>query len=538
LRARFSRGDNRHRVQLATLVETSAAVAANRARSRKLAALGACLSELAGDEIEIGCAFLAGELRQGRIGIGWAGIRDAAPQVRVDQPSLTLSEVDHTFAAIARVSGRGSAGERLRLLRALFARATADEQAFLSRLLLGELRQGAQEGVLIEAVAAASGVPVERVRRAAMLGGSLFVVATAALADGEPGLARFRLELFRPLQPMLAQTAEHVADALARLGGRAAFEWKLDGARVQVHREGDRVRVFTRAGNEVTDAAPEVVEAAASLAVRSLVLDGEALAFDAGGRPLPFQVSMRRFGRRQDVAALRREIPLACRFFDCLHVDGEDVTTRAAADRQALLEARVPEALRVPRLVTADPAEAERFLAGALAAGHEGVMAKSLGAAYEAGRRGGDWLKLKPAHTLDLVVLAAEWGSGRRRGWLSNLHLGARDPATGGFVMLGKTFKGMTDELLAWQTDRLQQLALRREGHVVHVEPALVVEIAFDGVQASPHYPGGVALRFARVKGYREDKRPEQADTLASVRALMPRAARPEPAAGSSDPHR
>jgi DNA ligase-1 len=527
-------------VQLATLVDTSRAVGASRARRHKLAALAACLADLTGDEIEIGSAFLAGELRQGRIGVGYAGIRAAAPEVAAAEPSLTLLEVDRAFTAIAQVSGRGAAGERLRLLRDVFANATADEQVFLSRLLVGELRQGAQAGVLLEAVAAASGVPAASVRRAAMLGGSLFAVATAALSSGEAGLARFRLELFRPLQPMLAQTAEHVADALSRLGGRAAFEWKLDGARVQVHREGDRVRVFTRSGNDVTAGVPEVVAAVADLPVRSLVLDGEALAFDARGRPLPFQVTMRRFGRRLDVEALRREVPLACRFFDCLHLDGEDVTPRPAADRFALIEARVPAELRVSRLVTGDAEHADRFLAAALAAGHEGVMAKSLDAAYQAGRRGADWLKLKPAHTLDLVVLAAEWGSGRRRGWLSNLHLGARDPATGGFVMLGKTFKGLTDELLAWQTERLQQLAVSHEGHVVHVEPKLVVEIAFDGVQASPHYPGGVALRFARVKRYREDKRAEEADTLDAVRALRPVTWEPgpEPGAGSSDPRR
>jgi DNA ligase-1 len=319
---------------------------------------------------------------------------------------------------------------------------------------------------------------------------------------------------------MLAQTAEHVADALERLSV-AAFEFKLDGARVQVHREGDQVRIFTRRGNDVTAAVPELVAAVASLPAESLVLDGEALALRPDGRPLPFQQTMRRFGRRLDVEKLRRELPLSCRFFDVLYLDGEDVTQRPGRERFAAIEARLPPELLIQRLVTDDLDAAESFLAESLAAGHEGVMAKALDAPYEAGRRGSEWLKLKPVHTLDLVVLAAEWGSGRRRGWLSNLHLGARDPESGGFVMLGKTFKGMTDETLAWQSEALQAIATRSEAHVVHVRPELVVEIAFDGVQQSPHYPGGVALRFARLKGYRPDKRAEEADTIDTVRTML-----------------
>jgi DNA ligase-1 len=507
-------------VLLARIVETSEAVGATRARKQKVASLAACLSELARDEVEIGTAYLAGELRQGKIGVGWAAVRDAAPEASASAPSLSLAEVDAALDAVAVVKGRGSGVRRLRRLGELFARATAAEQRFLSRLLVGELRQGALEGVLLEAVARAANVTAPAVRRAAMFGGSLRAVALAALTEGEAGLERFRLTLFQPLQPMLAQTAESPADALSRLS-RAAFEFKLDGARVQLHRQADEVRVFTRRGNDVTAAVPELVEAVSALPVRSLVLDGEALALREDGRPLPFQQTMRRFGRRLDVAKLRRELPLSCRFFDLLHLDGEDVTQRSGVERFAALAERLPPDLLVQRLVTDDADVAESFLAEALAAGHEGVMAKSLDAPYEAGRRGAEWLKLKPAHTLDLVVLAAEWGSGRRRGWLSNLHLGARDPATGDFVMLGKTFKGLTDETLAWQTQKLQQLALRNEGHVVYVEPVLVVEIAFDGVQQSPHYPGGVALRFARLKGYREDKRAEEADTIDSVRAIL-----------------
>jgi DNA ligase-1 len=353
-----------------------------------------------------------------------------------------------------------------------------------------------------------------------MLSGELGAVAAAALAEGEEGLARFRLDVLRPLQPMLAQTAEDPADALARLGGAAAFEWKLDGARIQVHRLGDDVRVYTRNLAEITVRVPELVEAIRALPVEAIVLDGEAIALTGDGRPHPFQVTMSRFGSRIDVDDHRRRVPLSGAFFDVLHLDGDDLLDRPARERFAALASRLPPELLVPRLETGDAAEAGRFLDDALAHGHEGVMAKGLDSAYEAGRRGGGWLKLKRAHTLDLVVLAAEWGHGRRRGTLSNLHLGARDPETGGFVMLGKTFKGMTDAMLAWQTERLLALETSSDGHVVRVRPELVVEIAFDGVQASSRYPGGVALRFARVKGYREDKRADEADTIDAVRSL------------------
>jgi DNA ligase-1 len=352
-----------------------------------------------------------------------------------------------------------------------------------------------------------------------MFAGELPRVAHAALTEGAPALARFSVELFRPVQPMLAGTADEPAAALERLG-TAALEYKLDGARVQVHRAGGEVRVYTRRLNDVTAAVPELVERVRALPVSEIVLDGEALALRPDGRPQPFQVTMRRFGRKLDVAAMTRELPLAVYFFDCLYRDGEPLVDRPTGERVAALIDAVPTALVVPRRVTADPAEAQAFLDEALAAGHEGVMAKSLDAPYEAGRRGRAWLKLKPAHTLDLVVLAAEWGSGRRRGWLSNLHLGARDPGTGGFVMLGKTFKGLTDRTLAWQTERLQELEVARDGHTVHVRPELVVEIAFDGVQASPHYPAGLALRFARVKRYRPDKRADEADTIETVRRI------------------
>jgi DNA ligase-1 len=425
--------------------------------------------------------------------------------------------VDELLAAAAGVRGAGSAAARGSRLRALFGRASAPEQQFLRRLLLGELRQGAQEGVMLEAIALASGTTVEPIQRAVTLAGDVAQVARAALSGG--GLGDFRVEPGRPLAPMLAQSAPDPADAIARLG-RAAFEWKLDGARVQVHRVGGDVRVFTRSGQDVTRATPEVVEAALAIPARALVLDGEAIALRNDGRPVPFQVTMRRFGRRLDVARLRAELPLAPFFFDCLHLDGEDLVERPAAERHRALVERVADPWRLPRLETDDAGAADRFLADALARGHEGVMAKSLAAPYAAGQRGAAWLKIKPAHTLDLVVLAAEWGSGRRQGFLSNLHLGARDPERGGFVMLGKTFKGLTDELLAWQTRELLARELGREGHVVHVRPELVVEIAFDGVQASPRYPGGLALRFARVRRYRPDKSAADADAIGRVREI------------------
>jgi DNA ligase-1 len=372
---------------------------------------------------------------------------------------------------------------------------------------------------MVDAVARAANAPAAAVRRAHMLSGDLRAVAGAALADGEAGLGRFRLDLLRPLQPMLAQTADTLANAFERTVS-AAVEWKLDGARIQVHRLGDEVRIFTRNLADITARARELVDAVLALPTDAVVLDGEAIALGQDGRPRPFQVTMSRFGRRLDVDELRREIPLSAAFFDCLHLDGRDLLDRPARERFAALDAFVPAPLRVPRLVTDEPAAAEEFLADALAQGHEGVMVKALDAPYEAGRRGAGWLKVKVAHTLDLVVLAAEWGHGRRRGRLSNLHLGARDPATGGFVMLGKTFKGMTDALLEWQTAELLRLETRSDRQTVHVRPELVVEVAFDGVQASPRYPGGLALRFARVKGYRPDKPAAEADTIETVRAI------------------
>jgi DNA ligase-1 len=504
--------------RLADLVDASTRAAQTASRLGKRDAIAACLRAAAPEEVEIAVALLSGEARQGRLGIGYATLRELRGGGAA-APSLALREVDDALARIAATKGKGSAAERGALLAALFARATRAEQDFLVRLLAGELRQGALEGVMIEAIAAAAGVAVADVRRAAMFAGDLGAVARAALTAGAAGLARFAIELQRPVQPMLAQPAEDIADALARLG-TAALEWKLDGARVQVHKAGGEVRVFTRNLNEVTAAVPEIVEAVRAAPARELILDGEAIALAADGAPQPFQVTMRRFGRKLDVDALRAELPLAAFFFDVLRRDGESLVDRPARERFAALADTLPGALVVPRLVTSDAAAAQAFDADALARGHEGVMAKALDAPYEAGSRGAAWLKVKRAHTLDLVVLAAEWGHGRRRGWLSNLHLGARGAAENAFVMLGKTFKGLTDELLEWQTRELLAREIGRDDYTVYVRPELVVEIAFNDLQASPQYPGGLALRFARVKRYRPDKRAEDADTIDAVRAL------------------
>ena len=504
---------------LAELLAASERVAATRSRLAKIDALAQCLRRLEPSEIALGVAYLSGDTRQGRIGIGYATLKEARAAKRASSPRLTLAQVDEALASISQIKGEGSAAERQRLLAELFARATAPEQDFLARLLLGELRQGALEGIMLDAIAKAANLPPGRVRAAAMRAGGLAAVAKAALTEGEKGLARFALRVFQPVQPMLAQPAEDVADALERLG-TAAFEWKLDGARVQAHKSGGEIRVYTRSLNEVTAAVPEIVAALGDCAAREVILDGETIALKPDGTPYPFQETMRRFGRKLDVEALRATFPLSVFFFDCLLADGKDLTARPARERFDALAKFLPAKVLIPRLVTGDKEAAQAFYDDALARGHEGVMAKALEAPYEAGSRGAGWLKIKEAHTLDLAVIAAEWGSGRRKGWLSNLHLAARDPATGAFVMLGKTFKGMTDKMLAWQTQRLLELETSREGHVVHVRPALVAEVAFNEIQASPTYPGGFALRFARVKRYREDKSAKDADTIETVRAL------------------
>ncbi len=495
------------------LAATSAAVSAVPARRSKIDLLAGALRALSAEEIEAGAAYLSGELRQRQVGVGWASLRSMPPPA--PDATLTVGQVDAALAEIGAQSGAGSQGRRRELLAALLSSATAEEQRLLTALLSGELRQGAQAGLLIDAVAKAAGIPVSEIRRALLLCGDLKTVARAALTGGAAELATFRLQVGRPLAPMLAQAAATVEEALAATGAPAAVDVKLDGIRVQVHRSGQEVAVFTRSLDDITARVPEVVSAVRQLPIDDLVLDGEAIALDTGGRPRPFQETSSRAARRGAPT-----IHLTPYFFDLLHLDGVDLIDKAGTDRWAALGDALPRELLVPRrMVETADAAAETFTA-ALAAGHEGVVVKAALAPYDVGRRGAAWIKVKPRHTLDLVVLAAEWGHGRRRGWLSNLHLGARDPVTGGFVMLGKTFKGLTDQLLRWQTERFLELATERTDWVVRVRPELVVEIAFDGVQTSPRYPGGVALRFARVLRYREDKSAAEADTIDDVRRI------------------
>ena len=506
------------------LVQTSRRVAETSGRLAKIELLASLLARAPQDEIETATAFLSGTTQVERLGVGYATLQASRHQPTVEAPRLELRAVVGALQRLAAASGPGSVLTKKQLLGDLFASATREEQQFLMRLLTGELRQGALEGLVTEAVARAAGQDVEAIRRAAMVAGDLSAVARAAITQGAAGLAGFRVQLFRPLQPMLAQAADDVSDALTQLGGggggEAAFEYKLDGARIQVHKSGDQVRVFSRQLNDVTQAVPEVVEVTRRLPVHEVILDGEAMAVRPDGTPLPFQVTMRRFGRKLDVDRLRADLPLTSFFFDILYADGTVLLEQPYHRRYETLAATVPASTLVSRLVTADARAATAFFDRAVSAGQEGLMAKALDGRYDAGARGAAWLKVKPAQTLDLVVLAAEWGHGRRHGRLSNIHLGARDPEGGGFVMLGKTFKGMTDALLEWQTAKLLELETGRDGHIVHVRPELVVEVAFNGIQTSPTYPGGLALRFARVVRYRPDKGPAEADTIDTVREL------------------
>jgi DNA ligase-1 len=508
-------------MQLALVVDLVARVRATSRKTEKVALISDVLRQTRGRETELVALYLTGRLPQGRVGIGWRTIEAAMPEGPAVGEAVTLQEVDRVLDTVARERGAGSGERRRAALRGLLERVDAGGRRFLAQLLLGEVRQGALDGLVRDAVAGASGLPAARVREAAMFAEDLGQLARAALTEGAEGLARFSLRLLSPVAPMLASPADDVGAALERLG-EAAFEYKVDGARIQVHRAGDEVRVFTRQLRDVTDRVPEIVEWARGLPVRELVLEGEALALREDGRPHPFQVTMRRFGRSKDVAAARRALPLVGFFFDCLFLEGDGpVLALPYAERAERLSALVPDDRRLPRLVTADGAKAAGFLARALEAGHEGLMAKSLQAPYVAGQRGFHWLKLKPARTLDLIVLAAEWGSGRRKGWLSNLHLGARDAESGLPVMLGKTFKGLTDAMLQWQTERLLSLETGRDQWTVHVRPELVVEVAFSDVQESPRYPAGLALRFARVKRHRPDKPASEADTVQTVRAIF-----------------
>ncbi len=505
-------------VLLTVVVDTSTAVGATRSRKTKTDALATLLQTCEPDEVATVVCLLTGEPRQGRIGVGWSTLASARGEIPTPahEPSVTVADLDDALDRVAATNGPGSVSGRQTILGELFARATAPEADFVVRLLTGELRQGALAGLMADAIARAADVPPETVRRAAMLGGDLAATARRALSGGAAALAEVRLVVLRPVQPMLAATSASVRDALTEIG-LASVEWKLDGVRVQVHRLDDEVRVFTRNLNEVTGRLPEVIEVARAFPARSFVLDGEAIGLADDELPRRFQDTMSRFGRDD---ATSHTMTLAPFFFDVLNLDGEDLLDRPLRERAAILT-ELAGPWRVRALETDDVGAAEAFLAEALETGHEGVMVKALDSLYEAGRRGSSWRKVKPVRTLDLVVLAAEWGHGRRRGWLSNLHLGARDPESGELVMVGKTFKGLTDELLTWQTERLQEIVTRRDDYTVYVEPELVVEIALDGVQLSTRYPGGVALRFARVRAYRPDKAAAEADTIDAVRALL-----------------
>jgi DNA ligase-1 len=511
-------------VLLVDVVAASAAATATRSRLAKTAAVADALRAAGPDEAATVAAYLSGVLPQRRIGVSWRGL--AALPAPADRPTATVSEVDAALTGIAAISGSGSGAARTAAVAGLFARLTAAEQDYLRALVTGQVRQGALDGVMLAAIAAAAGLPESEVRRAVMLAGYAGPVAAAALAGGSEALAEIRLEVGRPLRPMLAASAPDVETAWEQAGDTSqgvVVDGKLDGIRLQAHRRGDEVRLFTRSLDDITDRLPEVVEAVLALPARQLVIDGEAIALDPSGRPRPFQETASRTMSSSGVDALRSQVPVTPYFFDLLHVDGLDLLDAPTSERFDRLAALVPESALVPRERVDSAEQAQAFFDRLVGDGHEGVVVKATSSPYAAGRRGAGWVKVKPRHTLDLVVLAVEWGSGRRRGWLSNIHLGARDPESGGFVMLGKTFKGMTDEMLAWQTERFTELATEgTEGYVVPVRPEQVVEIAFDGIQTSSRYPGGMALRFARVLRYRDDKTADEADTIETVRALHP----------------
>jgi DNA ligase-1 len=510
-------------MEWARLVDLVARVRATSKKGEKVALIGDFLRQTQGLETELAALYLTGTLRQGRIGVGWRTLEPAMPSGPAVGEPLTLARVDETLSAVAAETGPGSTERRLRMLRALLGAADEPGRRLLVELLMGEVRQGALQGLVIEAIAKAAGLSAPDVRRAAMFSPGIGELARRALEEGAAGIGRFSLTLLHPVAPMLASPAGDAEEALGRLG-EAAFEYKVDGARLQVHRAGDEVRVYTRHLQDVTARVPEVVEWARALPVKEAVLEGEALALRPDSRPRPFQETMRRLGRSKGIEAARAAMPLTSFFFDLLYLEGEGpLVSRPYAERVERLQRLVEPASLLPRVVTADPEEAERFFDQSVAAGHEGLMAKSLSAPYAAGQRGFHWLKLKPAHTLDLVILAVEWGSGRRQGWLSNLHLGARDAESGRFVMLGKTFKGLTDEMLRWQTERLLSLETARDSYTVYVRPELVAEIAFSDVQESPRYPAGLALRFARVKRHRQEKPAAEADTLQTVRQIHER---------------
>lgn len=509
-------------MNLSELVKVSAAVSKTRSRLKKRALLSDCLRTSDTSLIRLVVSYLSGVLPQGRIGLGPAMVNSVLSSVATGEDEVDLSQVDRVMSEIAHTSGAGSKQRREDLFGGLLRRVGEPEQRFLAGLVLGELRQGALEAVLVESLSDATGIEVAAVRRAVMLSADPAAVAESAFSEGVSGLARYRLVTLSPVRPMLAQPVDTISDAIASLG-TAVLQYKLDGARIQVHRDGDEVRIFTRQLNDVTARLPEVVERVRAMPVSSAILDGEAIALREDGRPLPFQVTMKRFGRSSQVDEMRQSLPISDLYFDCLYLDGEELIDRPLTERLELLTVLLPDACRVPQVVSSDESEAATFLAGAFDRGHEGVMAKASDSVYAAGNRGSDWLKIKQAHTLDLVILAAEWGSGRRKGWLSNLHLAARDGND--FVMLGKTFKGLTDKVLKWQTEALLEREVSRDEYTVYVRPELVAEIAISDIQQSSQYPGGMALRFARLKRYRDDKTVDEADTIDTVRSLFSGAA-------------
>lgn len=503
-------------VLLKDLVESSKSVSVTPKKKEKVSFLARLLQQAKGKEIALVARYLSGQLTQGRLGVGWATLQEALQDLSDRYRPLGLIEIDHFFEEVTGEKGAGALRRKLILLRGLFSYAGQDERDFLIGLIVGEIRQGALEGLVLEAISKASSLPMDLLRQSLMFSGDIGEVGQVALEEGIAGLSRFQPKLFHPISPMLANSAEGEADALGRLG-ESALEYKIDGARIQVHKDGEQVRIFTRNLREITESVPELVELVRKFQFREAIFEGEAFASREDGKPLPFQKTMRRFGRIQEVQRLKNEIPLFPYFFDLLYLDGKSLIDSPYRERFEILSQMIPSPYVIPRIISESEKDAREFLRRSLEAGHEGLMAKNLHSPYVAGHRGDYWLKIKPVQTLDLVVLAAEWGHGRRRGWLSNLHLGTRDPESGRFIMLGKTFEGLTDEMLRWQTKKLQELEISRDECTVHVKPELVVEVAISDLQESPRYPGGLALRFARVRRYREDKTPAEADTIQKV---------------------
>lgn len=507
-------------VFLSDIVTVSKRVSETKRKKEKIFLISNFLKNCRGEEISIASSYLSGEISARSLGIGWAILERVIRNSILNPRPINLIELDRFFNEISNLSGKGSLEKKIKLLQILFSSINDEERRFLIGLITGELRQGVLEGIVLEAIADASNIPLQLIRQAFMFSSDIGEVARVALEEGIQGLSRFKPRLFHPIAPMLANTAEKEEDPLIRWG-KVACEFKIDGARIQIHKEREDVRVFTRNLKEVTESIPEIIELARGLPLNQAIFEGEIFAIKPDGRPMPFQITMRRFGRIQDVENLKKEIPLSSYFFDLLYIDGESLLNEPYQKRFQILSKYIPKKYVIPRIIATEKNDILEFIKKSLTEGNEGIMAKSIDSPYVAGHRGYYWLKIKPAKTLDLVVLGAEWGHGRRKGYLSNLHLGARDPESGKFIMLGKTFKGITDQMLKWQTEKLLSIEIDRDERTVYVEPKLVVEIAFDSLQKSPRYPGGLALRFARVKNYREDKSPHDADTIQKVREIF-----------------